>query len=626
MDDRISLYGTDEPPSDERLLTAGPLTAIYTAGALRSICLQGVEVVRGIYFLVRDRDWATAPVEIRDLAITESDGRFEVRFAAHCRTLSDGQILVWHGHITGSAFDGVRFEAEATPTEDLVTRRTGFIVLHPLERAVGAAATIEQVDGQIVKTTFPDLIDPIQSFFGIRAMTLEPIPGIRATCRMEGGGWETEDHRNWLDASFKTYFRALGLPHPYTVAVGEPIRQKVSVSFAPSVAGLAAVPVESEASVTVGDRTGGSMPEIALCVTPRTLEPALAAARIAAPLGAQAIALRLRSDAADLPGLFRSFAKLADALGADPVLEIGVSTRSDAVTELELAAIAADAAGLVPVAVFVTPEVDLGAYPPSYDRPPSAPLGPLYTAARAAFPGAELGGGQFHFFTELNRRRPPVEYLDYIQHATAANVHAADDRSVMETLESLPHVFRSVRAFAGGATYRIGPASIGMAANPYGSSTAPNPDNQRRTMVTDDPRHKAQFGAAWAAGYLVRAAHGGVARVSMGEPTGPFGLIDKDVPTPMFHALAIFAALAGQAVLQVASSEPRGLLAVASEGPCGRTLIMANLVPQSRTVRLAGLSPARLTVIEGRQPPEERPLPENNRLSMAPYGVARVTW
>jgi hypothetical protein len=37
------------------------------------------------------------------------------------------------------------------------------------------------------------------------------IPGIRATCRMEAAPGRTED-RNWLDASFKTYYRPLARP------------------------------------------------------------------------------------------------------------------------------------------------------------------------------------------------------------------------------------------------------------------------------------------------------------------------------------------------------------------------------------------------------------------------------
>lgn len=623
----MALFGTDEPQAEERVLTAGPLTAIFSAGALRSISLQGVEVIRGLYFLVRDRNWATAVPEIRDLTVDQGADGFSVRFEAHCRTPSDGQSLVWKGRISGSAAEGVSFEAEATPDEDLLTRRTGFIVLHPLERVVGAAATVEDVHGRRLETTFPDLVDPLQSFFNVAAMTLEPMPGIRATCRMEGGGWETEDHRNWLDASFKTYFRALALPHPYTVPAGQTVLQRITVTFEPSVAALPVRSAGGETLVTVGDRTGGTMPRIGLTQDPANLDAAIAAAEGVRAIGAHEIALRLRSDAADLPGLFRRFAQLADALGADPVLELALAARSDPPTELETAAIAATQAGLDPAAVFVTPEIDLGAYPPSYDRPPSAPLRPIFAATREAFPGAAIGGGSFNFFTELNRRPPPADLLDFVQYGTAANVHAADDRSVMETLEALPHQFRTLRALAPSVGYHVGPAHIAMAVNPYGAATTPNPDRRRMTMVSDDPRHKAQFGAAWAAGYLARAAIGGVDKVAMGAITGPFGLTHDDgTPTAMFHVLAGFAALAGTAVLQCASSDPRSVLAVAAEGPRGRTMWLANLTPGERTVRVAGLVVAGLATIRGGAAPEPQDTPADGLVSLAPYALARITW
>ena len=275
----------------------------------------------------------------------------------------------------------------------------------------------------------------------------------------------------------------------------------------------------------------------------------------------------------------------------------------------------------------MTPEVDLGAYPPSVERPPSAPLGPLYAMARDAFPGAAVGGGAFHFFTELNRRRPPTDRLDFVQHGTAANVHAADDRSVMETLETLPHVFRSVRAMAPGLAYRIGPAQIAMGANPYGDATTPNPDRRRLTMATDDPRHGAQFGAAYAAGYLARAALGGLDLVTLGALTGPFAILSDDAPTPLFRALGCFAGLAGFATLQAASSDPRGVLAAAAEGPRGRTLVVVNIGPEPRLVRLAGLATAALSILEaGGGDFSDRPPPADAVVALAPYAIARATW
>ena len=38
---------------------------------------------------------------------------------------------------------------------------------------------------------------------------------------MEGNKFEMEDHRNWMDASYKTYVCSLLDPWPYTLKKGE---------------------------------------------------------------------------------------------------------------------------------------------------------------------------------------------------------------------------------------------------------------------------------------------------------------------------------------------------------------------------------------------------------------------
>ena len=65
-------------------------------------------------------------------------------------------------------------------------------------------------------------------------------------------------------------------------------------------------------------------------------------------------------------------------------------------------------------------------------------------------------------FTEMNRNHPHPDLYDFISHTTSAVVHEVDDRSVMETLQSLPSIIGSVRAMAAGKPYRVGPSAIGM--------------------------------------------------------------------------------------------------------------------------------------------------------------------
>ena len=44
----VRLYGTEEPPAEERLLKAGPLGVLFDGANLRDIRMHGEEVIRAI--------------------------------------------------------------------------------------------------------------------------------------------------------------------------------------------------------------------------------------------------------------------------------------------------------------------------------------------------------------------------------------------------------------------------------------------------------------------------------------------------------------------------------------------------------------------------------------------------
>ena len=238
---------------------------------------------------------------------------------------------------------------------------------------------------------------------------------------------------------------------------------------------------------------------------------------------------------------------------------------------------------------------------PGTPWPPVAPAEAIVTAARAAFPGVPLGGGMLSYFTELNRKRPPAALLDYVTHTTCPIVHAADDRSVMETLEAMPSILASTRAFIVDTPYRIGPSAIGCRQNPYGKATTPNPRDERVCLAENDPRQRGLFNAAWTLAYVAACARGGVEAVAMSAPTGPFGVLHRkgeapkpgfdgtaDALYPVFHALAALAGLSGKPLLEATVSRAGrvAVLAVA-DADGGKTLLLANLTAVPQTVRLA---------------------------------------
>jgi hypothetical protein len=246
-------------------------------------------------------------------------------------------------------------------------------------------------------------------------------------------------------------------------------------------------------------------------------------------------------------------------------------------------------AGLRPDAILISPSVDRQSTPPGSQWPDCPPLEEIYAAARAAFPGVRLGGGMMSYFTELNRKRVPGGLVDYVSHCTNPIVHAADDLSVMQTFEALRFVVRSARAIYGEKPYRIGPSTIAMRQNPYGSATKDNPSGACIPMANVDPRHNGQFGAAWTLAYAATVASAGLEVLTLSTLAGPFGLVAgggeataEGNMRPLGHVLARLGALAGEPVLSVETSRPDAVLGLASP----ERLLLANITPEPQAVAL----------------------------------------
>ena len=74
----IKLTGTDVAEGKRRLLTAGPITAMFDNGAIRYIRYRGAEVLRGVSYLLRDKDWGTYAPIIEDLKIRQGKDGFAI--------------------------------------------------------------------------------------------------------------------------------------------------------------------------------------------------------------------------------------------------------------------------------------------------------------------------------------------------------------------------------------------------------------------------------------------------------------------------------------------------------------------------------------------------------------------
>jgi hypothetical protein len=402
--------------------------------------------------------------------------------------------------VTGSGDGQVSVEGEARVDGTFETNRTGFVILHPIEGVAGAAADVVGSDGEPRHGSFPERILPGQPFFDIQEIRHGFAGGGTVHLRFSGEVFEMEDQRNWTDASFKTYCRPLGLPYPYAVDPENPVRQGIRLDL--SEPRTPPTPGGQAVELTLGEDGGETMPDLALAFEPGW-EPedwqAVAALRPAA--------LVSRLDVAERPDeALRAIAAAHGAVGGACELEVVLDDEADPEAALAKLASLCREAGVAPVSVMALPRAYLKSHQPSGPWPAGVSPEQAADAARNAFPEARIGGGMLTYFTEFNRCPPSPGSDGFATHATSAIVHAADDESVMETLECLPHVFGSARALIGSAGYRLGLVAIGMRSNPYGAATKENPEQVRMAMAHSDPRQRGLFGAAWALGALAATA------------------------------------------------------------------------------------------------------------------------
>jgi len=609
--DAFALYGTHEAEELPVHLTAGHLSADLANGNLRTIRYDGVEVLRAVSYLVRDRDWGTYSSAIENLWIEQGNGAFSVRYVAHCRGPEDSRLAI-SVHIAATEHELI-FEAGALSPTGFETNRCGFCILHPIVGIAGSSAKVEHVDGSVDETRFPDQIDPWQPFKDMRAITHQVLPGISAECRMEGDTYEMEDQRNWSDASYKTYVRPLALPWPYQIAANEPVRQRIVLAIRDTRSGetTAADSAGRTIKLEPGDRSG-TMPDIGVIVTSDEAKAVLAARDLLSDIAPQELLFHFDPNAGHGTEAFKDFAAIAAIHRGRSTLEIALPCKQPPAAETAEIARQMQSAGFQPDAILISPSVDRQSTPPGSKWPECPPLEEVYAAAHAAFAGIRIGGGMLSYFTELNRKRVPADRLGFVSHCTNPIVHAADDLSVMQTLEALPFITRSVRAIYGDKPYRIGPSTIPMRQNPYGSRTMDNPAGSRIPMASRDPRHNGRFADAFALGYAIRVLDADIECLTLSALTGPFGLVaGKAEPTeeggnrPLFNTVKLLSGLAGSAWNGCRSSHPSEVLAFQS----GSTVHILNLTADEQSIDISAFG----STSQGRS------------MALAPFGTASIS-
>jgi hypothetical protein len=486
------------------------------------------------------------------------------------------------------------------------------------------------------------LIDGIDIplFPAVTNLTIELDESLRVEFAFEGDLFEMEDHRNWTDASFKTYStpEALGFPHQATAR--QQIRQTVTMRLAGRP--RAVRPLPTELSLTLGRPTGRRLPAIGLGMASHGGD--LSAQEAELLRAVRPAHLRADLDLSD-PAYPSELARaLRCCRHLNCALEIAIFVSEAA--EVELARLAESLEQDAPVARFLV-----------FHKRETSTNTRLVRLARQVLVGLRsaptfAGGTNFHF-ADLNRSRPDVEGLDELVYPITPEFHASDDLSLVENLEAEAETVKTALSFANGRRLVISPVTLKPRFNAVATAVESEPEPGELPSQVD-ARQMSLFGAAWTAGSVKYLAESGASVATYYETTGWRGVMQTEsgstVPQrfpaaarqvfPLYHVLADLGEWERGQLVACTSNAPLRVVGLAVRQRDGLHVLAANMSDASLQLEVRPFEAPRVVVreLDDRHAWEAMFRPEYFRasrreamvhagslqLTLAPYAVLRI--
>lgn len=547
-----------------KILDAGPLRCGYENGFLRRVTYADNEVLRMIYFALRDHNWNTMNCRIENEILSANDEDFEITY--DLMHLDGGvQLMKWKGLIRGERDGVITFQIEGTATSDFRKNRAGFCVLHPLEVA-GRECKVVHPDGASSVILFPVEVAPENPFKNIQSMSWAST-GVEFSLTFEGDVFETEDQRNWADASYKTFCTPLDRPFPVQLKKNARVFQRITLQPARGLRPPADLKKYVSLKIAGGETV---LPRLGLAASTETTTLSETASSLLR-------ALRLHHYRIDVfPGEdnwvsdFSSGCETAFSLGLS--LEVALHLGENFREELEAFSVICQQNRVRLRKVLLLRDRGMVT-----DQNVIDSIEPI----KEFFPKVKFGAGTNYNFNEINKNRRQAGNIDFISFGIDPQEHASDDTTILENIESGQHLIRSARAIYGAEVpVHISPLTLKKRFNPY----ATNPDDLYiPEALRADPRLKEDFGAAWALGSLCGLAAGEAESVTVLQTVGNQGIMTSaGEPYPVYHVMKLLAPFQGKSVRILESTDPLSVQGIILDGA---TLVLVNYTNEDQNVR-----------------------------------------
>jgi hypothetical protein len=496
-------------------LQAGDLSVIYEEGNLRYISAGNSEIIRMIYSAVRDRKWLNIDPEISEEVHEISSGSFKISYKCHYST--EEIDFLAHYTIKGNPDNSIVFSFEGEALKTFEKNRIGICVLHPVEGYAGSMCQIIHSNDEIESAIFPVNISPHQPFTDIKSMKWN-IDEYNCQIDFFGEIFETEDQRNWTDASYKTYCTPLGRPFPETMRKGEHISQRVELK----VDGDSRTKKTNDKiiKISVSDKSRLRIPPIGVG---RSTRPG--------PLTRNEVQIlrNLKFDhyRVDLHLFEPGWLEKAD-IAAIEAKKLGYKLEfalffDDRATDMALR--------FIEWALKTGASIDLILiFHRSESTTPDCVADSLSRRFKAALPGIKIASGTNANFTQINRYRPSSIFNDLICYSIHPQEHASDNTTLVENLMAQQYTVESARNFANGKGILVSPVNIQRRFN-ANTEYYEQPFKGDKVPPQVDSRLMSLFGACWTVGSLKYLFESEVSGVTYYETAGERGIIQGDHPS-----------------------------------------------------------------------------------------------
>lgn len=508
-----TLWHGNHLENDTRIkLRAGSLSMFYENGNLRLISSGKSELIRMIYSAVRDKDWLTIIPVITDEKVEIQNNSFRIRY--HCQYNSGNiNFSAWY-NIEGRSDNSFVFSFEGEALETFEKSRIGFCILHPVENCSGKPCIITHSDGNSEILSFPVYISPDQPFTDIKAMKWNAGDS-ECSLIFSGDVFETEDQRNWTDASYKTYCTPQNLPCPATMRKGDKAGQRIEFKA------ILANNVEKVDSdiIEISLNSLSSYP-LPLLGIGRSTRPA--------PLTQNEILIlrELRFDhyRTDLYLFNSSWKEVADqasneADGLKYSLELVLFFGENYQTEI------GDFSEWV---TLRKPQISvITLFHKSEAVTTGLLLDTLTPLLKRVLPDVRITCGTNANFAQINRLAPDSPNADYLTYSIHPQEHASDNFTLIENLQAQSDTVESAMQFSHGKGIWISPVNIQRRFN-ANIENFETPVSGNKFPPQADSRIMSLFGACWTAGSVKYLCEAGVKGVTYLETAGERGIIQGD--------------------------------------------------------------------------------------------------